>query len=420
MIAEIIATGDEIRSGALVDSNSAYIAERLEQIGVAVTRHHSVGDDMAMLVELFHEVGARADIAVLTGGLGPTTDDLTSEAAAQAAGSRRVLDPRALEAIEAFFKKRNRPMIPSNKKQAMFPEGARRLDNPIGTAPGFMMTLGRCTFFCLPGVPPEMHLMVKEQVLPRIKTLMGEERRIYLVKTLSTFGMTESMTGEKVSGFTDAFPDIKIGFRARFPEIHVKFYLEGEDREKLDQMAEKATDWITEKLGHYLISKKGESMERVVGRLLAEKGATLALAESCTGGLIASRITDVPGSSDYFFFSAVTYSNDAKVQVLGVSPKTLESVGAVHEETAKEMAVGARDRAGADYGLSVSGIAGPSGGTDDKPVGTVCIGLATPTGAKGYRYLFPFGKRLMNKSIFATSALDLLRRELSGITRNEA
>ncbi len=172
--------------------------------------------------------------------------------------------------------------------------------------------------------------------------------------------------------------------------------------------------WVSEKIGINVLSRNGRSMEAVVGELLSGKKATLGMAESCTGGLIASQLTDVAGSSDYFLFSGVTYSNAAKVNVLGVLPETLETYGAVHEETVKQMAKGARRVAGADYGLSVSGVAGPDGGTPDKPVGTVCIGIATPAGVRGYRYLFPFGRRLMNKSIFAVSALDLLRRELLG------
>ena len=186
----------------------------------------------------------------------------------------------------------------------------------------------------------------------------------------------------------------------------------------LARLTGEAAAWVRDKIGVHLLSMKGEAMEQVVGGLLIEKGATLALAESCTGGLIASRLTDVPGSSDYFLFSGVTYSNEAKMKVLGVSRETLEARGAVHVETAREMAAGARKVVGADYGLSISGIAGPSGGTADKPVGTVCIGLATPADTKGFRYLFPFGRRLLNKSIFAASALDLLRRELLGLSRD--
>lgn len=412
MIAEIIATGDEIRSGALVDSNSAYIAEKLEAAGISVVRHHAVGDDLEVLRDLFREAGRRADVILVTGGLGPTTDDLTAEAAALAAGVERVLDPVALEAIEAFFRERGRPVTDSNRKQALLPKGAGRLDNPLGTAPGFSLKIGRGTFFCLPGVPHEMRRMLKVEVLAALEGLQGGRRRYRLVRNLSTFGLTESMTGERVAGFAERFPEIKLGFRAKFPEIHLKFYVEGEKRAPLEDLLDRASRWVGETLGDYVLSLEGESLEQVVGGLLAREGATLALAESCTGGLLASRLTDVAGSSDYFVFSGVTYANEAKVAVLGVSPRTLEAHGAVHEETAREMAAGARRVAGATYGLAITGVAGPSGGTAEKPVGTVCIGLAAAEGVKGFRYFFPFGKRLMNKRIFAANALDLLRRRL--------
>lgn len=412
MNAEIIATGDEIRSGALVDSNSATIAEGLEQAGVSVVRHHSVGDDLDLLAALFREVGTRADIAVVTGGLGPTTDDLTTEAAAAAAGVELKLDPVALAAVEAFFKKRKRYMPESNRKQALLPDGCMRLDNPIGTAPGFTVKIGKAHFFCLPGVPPEMRRMFKNHVLPGIEALQGGRRRFYLIRNISTFGLTESMTGEKLSGFPEVFPRIKLGLRAKFPEIHVKLYGEGEEKDALEALLEDASAWVRDTIGTHVLSLTGDSLEAVVGELLLRRKATLAVAESCTGGLIANRLTDVPGSSDYFLFSGVTYANDAKTGVLGVPPETLEAYGAVSEETARAMADGARRVSGATYGLSVSGIAGPSGGTEEKPVGTVCIGLAGPGGVRGHRYFFPFGRRLMNKSIFAAAALDLLRREL--------
>ena len=414
MKAEILATGDEIRSGALVDSNSAYIAEKLEQAGVAVTRHHAVGDDLEMLVDVFQRISQRAEVAVVTGGLGPTTDDLTTEAAAKAAGVACVLNPQALEVVEAFFKKRKRMMTASNKKQAMLPEGSQMLDNPIGTAPGFQLKINDCVFFFAPGVPPEMRRMLKNEILPRIGELQGGERPLCLVKTISTFGMTESAAGEKAAPVEERFPGVKLGLRARFPEIHIKLYAYGQDAEQIRAALDASEAWITSQIGHRVLSTQGESLSVVTGELLRQQDATLAVAESCTGGLIAHQITENAGSSDYFLFSGVTYANAAKMEVLGVSPATLQRCGAVHEETAKEMAAGARRIAGATFGLATTGIAGPSGGSDDKPVGTVCVGLATPDKVVGRRYYFPFGKRRMNKAVFAATALDLLRRELLG------
>jgi len=412
MIAEILATGDEIRSGALVDSNSAYIAEKLEQAGVAVTRHISVGDDLEVLVNVMTEIGQRADLALVTGGLGPTTDDLTTAAAAAAAGVDCALDPKALQDIEAFFKQRQRLFTESNKKQALLPKSCIPMYNPVGTAPGFQIKIGKCQFFCVPGVPPEMRVMLSQQVLPRVADLQGTTRHYCLIKNISTFGMTESAVGEAVADVVSAVPGIKLGLRSKFPEIHVKLYAQGNDQNQVTQLLDQATVWVTDKIGERVLSVEGHAMPKVVADLLLSKKATIALAESCTGGLIANWLTDVPGSSGYFLFSGVTYANEAKVDVLGVPLRLLEEHGAVHEETAKAMAAGARRVAGATYGLATSGIAGPDGGTQEKPVGTVCVGLATPTETIGRRLYFPFGKRLMNKTIFAVTALDVLRKEL--------
>ncbi|UCF90956.1 MAG: nicotinamide-nucleotide amidohydrolase family protein, partial [Desulfobacterales bacterium] len=255
-------------------------------------------------------------------------------------------------------------------------------------------------------------------VLPRLTSLQGHGRMFYLAKTLATFGLTESLTGERLAGFEDAFPGIKLGLRAKFPEIQVKLYGRGPDERQLREQLDHATQRVAQRMGNKVFSENGDAMEKIVGDLLRQKRATLALAESCTGGLIAHLLTNVPGSSDYLLFAGVTYSNQSKIKVLNVSSTTLERYGAVHEETAKEMAQGARLIAGATYGLATSGIAGPTGGTDEKPVGTVCIGLATPTGTFGHRYHLYFGSRSMHKQIFAMAALDRLRRALLGIRKD--
>ncbi len=232
MIAEILATGDEIRSGALVDSNSAYIAQTLEDTGIEVARHSSIGDDPAEIIIILKEISQRSDIAVVTGGLGPTDDDLTSAAAARAADVVLVLDLQALASVENFFKARNRMLTDSNKKQAMLPVGAQCLNNPVGTAPGFHIKIGQCDFFFLPGVPFEMRPMLTEQVIPRIMKIQGPDAGVRLVKTLSTFGLTESATGDQLDGFDQRFPQMKLGFRAIFPEVQVKFYAHGADEEE--------------------------------------------------------------------------------------------------------------------------------------------------------------------------------------------
>ncbi len=409
---EILVTGDEIRSGAVIDRNSAHIAMKLEEAGFKVVRHTCAGDNVKDLALILQEIGSRSDAAVVTGGLGPTPDDLTSQAAAISVGVDLVLNMEALHGIESYFKARNRTMPDSNKKQAMLPRGADLILNPVGTAPGFMLKINRCMFFFLPGVPLEMHRMLSDTVLTQLEKLRGNMCEFSLVKTISTFGLTESATAERVSGIRGMFPKIAIGFRAKFPEIQIKLYVRGKDKLALYQRLDKATAAVREELGNHVFSEDESPMEAEVGRLLFKKKATLAVAESCTGGLISHWLTNVPGSSDYFIFSGVTYSNKAKQKILGVSFDVFERYGAVHEKTATEMATGVRRIAESDYGLATSGIAGPDGGTDEKPVGTVCIGLATPRSNLGFRFLFPFNSRWRNKKIFAMKALDLLRLEL--------
>ncbi len=409
---EILITGDEIRTGAAVDTNSAYIAQVLLENGLGVMRHNCVGDNTDHLVAVLHEIGGRADAALVTGGLGPTSDDVTALAAAKSAGVDLAMNWPALEKIERYFKSRDRTMPESNKKQAMLPVGAEPIDNPTGTAPGFILKIDRCVFFFLPGVPAEMSRMLSEAVLPRLEKMQGANREFNLTKTISTFGLPESKVAEKVAGIEEMFPEITLGFRAKFPEIQIKLYGRGKRKETVGQCVAAATEAVLDRIGEVVFSTDGNSMEAAVGRLLREKRATVAVAESCTGGLISHMLTNVPGSSNYFLFSGVTYSNPAKRNVLGVSSTIIERFGAVHEETAREMAAGVRRIAGSDFGLATSGIAGPDGGTPEKPVGLVCIGLADGKSVKGFRFVYPFYDRSRNKLMFAFKALDLLRREL--------
>ncbi len=411
MIAEILATGDELRSGALVDTNSAYISEKIEELGIKITRHNCVGDDEDELTAILLELAERADIIIVTGGLGPTLDDLSREAAVRAAGVSLILDRKVLEKIESFFVSRQKSMPANNTRQAMFPQGAVILENPIGTAPGFSLKIGRGTFFFLPGVPAEMRKMLNEQVIPRIKRKV-KDPYYYKTKTISTFGLGESALEDKLSAFPELFPGIKLGFRASFPEVQIKLYQKNSNKNALIKEQEEAITWIKEKLGRKIVSLTGQPLATVVGDLLIKQKATLAVAESCTGGLIANWLTDRPGSSEYFLLAAVTYANSAKQRVLGVAQKTLEQWGAVHEETAIAMAVGAKKLSGSTYAIATTGIAGPTGGSPEKPAGTVYIAFAGPQETKARHYFFPFGKRRLNKKIFAAQALNLLRLEL--------
>lgn len=238
------------------------------------------------------------------------------------------------------------------------------------------------------------------------------KRDQHLIRTISVFGLSDSVLGERLAEFKQRFKRLELGVRNNFPEVRINFYAIQSDMEELKVSVEDAVQWVVRRLGNHAFSDSGRSMEQTVGMLLREKNATLAVAESCTGGLIANLLTDVPGSSDYFLFSAVTYANDAKIKILNVKAETLERHGAVSEQTAGEMARGAKNIVGATYGLATSGIAGPDGGTNDKPVGTVCIGLATPLSVTGHTFLFTHNNRQRNKQIFAATALDLLRNEL--------
>ena len=411
MIAEILSTGDEICQGAVIDSNSAHIAHLLDEIGIEVTRHTCVGDDMDELAKILSDIGTRADIAVITGGLGPTVDDLSAAAAAEAAGVDLEVNQEAFLSMEAYFAKFSRKVTGSDNKQAILPSGAFPIINTCGTAPGFIFNIGRCRCYFLPGVPKEMEKMISRSVIPDILANRGDEKSFTLRKELSLFGLPEARVNEKLKGFDTLFPGVKLGMLARFPVITVKLTAIGTDKQNLEQEIEKAVKWTAEQLGDKIFSLDGRSMEDEIASALIQNKATIGVAESCTGGLIAHLLTNVAGSSEYFLFSGVTYSNDAKQKVLNVSEGTLQVFGAVSEETVREMASGVRKISGATYGLATSGIAGPTGGTGDKPVGTVCIGISTKDQTTAYTFNSPFKERLSNKQIFAICALDLLRKQ---------
>lgn len=411
MKAEILATGDEICNGDVTDTNSAFISQRLFEAGLEVVRHSCVGDDCRTIEAVLKEIAQRADMAVITGGLGPTADDRTAAAAARAAGVELIANQEALESLQIYLRSRRLELSASNRKQALLPAGAACIFNPVGTAPGFIFEINRCTMFFLPGVPGEMRHMLSASVLPEIRRLLGVDRRFFQSAQLVTFGLTEAAVAEKLDSFEKVCPRVRLGLCVAFPEIQVRLGLWEKEADTSDRLTE-ALAWIRQRLGKRLVSTEGKSMAAVLGDLLRQRQATLAVAESCTGGLISHLVTDVSGSSDYYLFSAVTYSNQSKVKVLGVNPLTIERCGAVHEDTAVEMAAGARRISGATYGVATTGIAGPGGGTPDKPVGTVCIGLAGPSIADSRRFQFSFDNRGMHKKIFAFAALDFLRRSL--------
>ncbi len=408
---EILATGEELKTGAVVDTNSAYIAEQLEQIGLSVSRHTCVGDDLFSLASVLQEISGRADLVIVTGGLGPTQDDVTAEAASRAVDRELKLFDEALIEIKSRFYLLNRAMSPSNEKQAYFPEGAEWLPNLIGTAPGFSLMIQNCLYFFLPGVPAEMKKMFSEQVIPHIQKKFAKNLMPINIKTYSIFGLPESVVDEKLAAITEKFPEIKLSIRAVFPDIQIKLCAKENQTAELN----KAADFVIEQLGEHIFSDRNESMEDVVGNLLRKRHATLSIAESCTGGLIAHQITSVSGSAEYFMFSGVTYSNEAKISILNIKSETLKKYGAVSLETAREMAANTQKLMNTTYAISTTGIAGPTGETKGKPVGTICIGLAEHDEILNFCFHFPFGNRKQKQKIFAMMALDLLRRKILGL-----
>ena len=409
---EILSTGDEVLTGQIVDTNAAFLADQMGSLGFEVVRHTTVGDDRAMLAAAFRQLGASADVVLCTGGLGPTVDDLTTEVTAEVLGAELRLDEAALAYMEGLWKTRGRPMPENNRKQAMIPSPAEVLQNPIGTAPGFAAKIDRAWFFFMPGVPREMKKMFAEQVVPRLEALRAEPT-VFDVRVLRSFGLTESATDQALGGLEALFPGVKLGFRAHFPEIQIKLTVKGPDIEVARAQLEAAAVEVRRRVGAHLFSE-GASMEEAVGEGLKRAHATLAAAESCTGGLVAQLVTAVPGSSEYFDRGFVTYTNQAKMDLLGVSEEILREHGAVSEPCARAMAEGARSRAGTTYAVAVTGIAGPGGGTPDKPVGLVFVALAGPEGTFVRRLRWP-GQRDQVRAISAMVALDLVRRAVAGL-----
>jgi nicotinamide-nucleotide amidase len=385
MTAAVLSIGTELARGELVNGNAAWLGEQLAGLGFTVLEHCTVDDDDDRIVAAIERLGREAKVVVATGGLGPTSDDRTTAAAARALGAKLVRDEASLERIRRRFESLGREMPASNEKQADFPEGAEIIPNPVGTAPGFAVTIGDARFFFLPGVPSEMHRLFDDTVVRAISSLV--HRTSHQVH-LRSFGLTESQTGELLNGFEAEHPGVTLGYRASFPEIEVKVFARAETASEAETKAREAADHVRTRLGDAVYGERDDTFPGVVGRILREKGLTLAIAESCTGGLVGAMVTSVPGSSDYMLLDAVTYSNASKTKLLGVNEDILRAHGAVAAETAAAMAEGALRISGADIALSVTGIAGPGGGTEAKPVGTVWLGLArkdTPTLTKTRR-----------------------------------
>jgi nicotinamide-nucleotide amidase len=408
--AAILSTGDELTTGKVVDTNSAFLADRLFSGGVNVSAVITVGDDPERLLWALGRARGLGDLIIGTGGLGPTADDLTTEMVAQFLGRKLICNEPVATGLKRRFEARGIPWTSNNLKQALFPEGAIIVPNPLGTAPGFRVDLGQGkTLFWLSGVPQEMMAMFSGAVMPWVAEQNVSSAEI-LTGTFKIHGLTESKLDDLVRPI-DLGSNAKLSFRAHYPDLTLRLTVTGGHARQ--QTFTLLCERIRTILGSHVYTEGDLTLEEVVGQLLIQKGQTLALAESCTGGLISHRVTRIPGSSAYYYGGAVTYSNEAKTKFLGVQPPTLAVHGAVSRETAMEMSQGIRERTGASIGLSVTGIAGPSGGSKEKPVGTVWISIAQKNYHEARSFHF-HGER--ERIILAASqaALNWLRLTLIG------
>jgi nicotinamide-nucleotide amidase len=411
MSCAVISIGTELTRGELVNTNASWLAAALTDLGFETFEHATVDDDKARIVATLERIAATAKVVVCTGGLGPTTDDLTTQAVARALGVPLQRDEVSLDHIRRRFEKIGRAMTESNAKQADFPEGATVLPNPIGTAPGFMVTIRGAQAFFMPGVPREMKRMFEEQVVPRIRDLAPNDSHQIRYRT---FGLPESVVGEKLAGIESTFQGVTIGYRAHFPEIEVKVLAHAPDRGRAVDLAEKAAAEVETRLGDVIYGSGDDTFAGVVGRALRARGWTLAVAESCTGGLVGHLLTKEPGASDYLLLDAVTYANSAKQAVLGVDEDVLRGHGAVSAEVATRMAEGARRVSGADIALAITGIAGPTGGSEAKPVGLVYLAVASANGGVVVKeQRFP-GERHWIQTLAAYAGLSMVRAACKG------
>src|SRR5438477_330222 len=408
--AEIIAIGSELLSPNRTDTNSLWLTDQLNRVGIDVKLKTIVGDDDARLEEVVKDAVKRSRVVITTGGLGPTEDDITRKVVARALGKRLSLDEKVLEEIRERFRSFGIANMPErNSRQAMVIAGAEVLSNPNGSAPGLYLDNEGCALALLPGPPREMKPMFENHVLPRIGKLAGETR--FATRVLRIAGMGESAVDEKIAPIYTKYenPQTTILFNSSEIEIHLRAH--GRTEADADALLDDLSLKIEKELGNSVFSFRGETMEEVVGRRLAMTEFTVAVAESCTGGLIAQRLTNVPGSSKYFIEGVVTYSNESKVRLLGVDKKIIKEFGAVSQQVARDMARGVRHKAKSDFGLAVTGIAGPGGGTEEKSVGLVYIALADDAHTEHKKLTIP-GDRELVRWRASQAALDMLRRRL--------
>ena len=417
MNAIIISIGDELILGQTVDTNAAWLSRQLSSLGITVSEHITAGDDINAIAGQLRRAGGlnnnAAEVVLVTGGLGPTDDDLTRHALTKVLETELKLHQPSLSRIEQFFVRLNKPMSQTNRVQAMIPCGCDVLENNVGTAPGITTQIGKTPVFFLPGVPAEMKVMFDESVKDKLRQLVsaGGTKEVYAYRTLHTYGAGESSIAEMLGDMMSRGRNPVVNCTAAHSIVSIRIISRGPDEKAARALIEPVEQKLRKCLGTFIFGSDEDTLAGVVGGLLRRNGSTVAVAESCTGGLLAKELTDISGSSGYFMAGWVTYSNNAKIDFLRVNPATIESFGAVSEQVASELAVGARRLAGTDYGLGITGIAGPAGGTDEKPVGLVYIGLADQDGVEVVRNVFPGSRdRVRRRAVY--SALNILRLKL--------
>jgi len=408
----IVTVGNELMSGRIQDTNTSFLARQFQWQGWQVAVSLAVGDDEEMIARALAFCLSQTEAVIVTGGLGPTADDITTAAVARAFQLPLVTDAGALRHIRGIFSRYGLKWTDNNAKQAVFPQGAEIIANPVGTAPGFALRREGRIVAVIPGVPAEVERITTEGLLPLLRRVFPGASRHLAVRTLKTFGLSEAAVDQAVADVD--LSGAEIGFYPRFPENHIVLSV----RDGRDEAAARARlavleEEICRRLGTHVFARDEETLEGVTAALLREQGRTIAVAESCTGGLITDRLTDVPGSSAYLERGLVTYSNRSKVELLGVPVTVLETSGAVSEETACAMAAGVRDRAGTDLGLATTGIAGPDGGSEAKPVGTVYIALTDGVETYCRKFSYRWNRRRI-KVIASQAALLMLKRYLAG------
>lgn len=409
----LISFGTELTLGQTVDTNASWLAQQLAALGVRVERFSVVADDIDAIRTLLRDAVRNASLIICTGGLGPTEDDLTRQTLAEVANVPLSLDAASLEQIRAFFTRRGRVMPERNSVQAMFPAGATPIENTCGSAPGIRFEIGAATIFAMPGVPFEMKAMFARDVAPALQ--MRADSTVIRSRLLNTIGLGESDIGERIHDLMTRGRNPDVGTTAANGVVGIRINATASSDEAATRLLDETEAEIRSRLGKIVFGRDRETIAEVVGRLLSERGETLSVAESCTGGWLGKRLTDTPGSSCYFVGGVIAYANELKTGLLGVSSETLSRSGAVSEAVAAEMAVNCCNRTNSTYAISATGIAGPSGGSKEKPVGLVWIGLATPTGVSSHE--FRFGADAPRELIRLRSvnhALNLLRLRLIG------